>query len=143
MCTECREAAHLLTKRTGVLVCCFINMKSTKVQTLGTNIWACARAQAFENANALTTMCEYTEGCGAKTETRTAVYKQYVVCTSQHLHIHEVNYSVLILSLIRCSYTIIYRLHIHWQYTQHTTKSTRHECMQLHVYHTCILYIHT
>ena len=33
-----------------------------------------ARAQAFENAHALTTMCEYTEGCGAKTETRTAVY---------------------------------------------------------------------
>ena len=33
-----------------------------------------ARAQAFENAHALTTMCEYTEGCGAKTEIRTAVY---------------------------------------------------------------------
>ena len=49
-------------------------MKSTKVQTLSANIWACARAQAFENAHALTTMCEYTEGCGAKTETRTAVY---------------------------------------------------------------------
>ena len=47
-------------------------MKSTKVQTLGANIWACA--QAFENAHALMTMCEYTEGCGAKTETRTTVY---------------------------------------------------------------------
>ena len=43
------------------------------MQTLGANIWVCARthAQAFENAHAL---CEYTEGCGAKTETRTAVY---------------------------------------------------------------------
>ena len=40
--------------------------------TLGANIWACARAQSFENAHA--SMCEYTEGCGAKTETRTAVY---------------------------------------------------------------------
>ena len=33
-----------------------IRTKSTKVQTLGTNIWACAHAQAFENAHALTTM---------------------------------------------------------------------------------------
>ena len=51
-----------------------VTPKSTKVQTLGANIWACARAQTFENAHALTTMCEYTEGRGAKTETRTAVY---------------------------------------------------------------------
>ena len=33
-----------------------LQMKSTKMQTLGANIWACARAQAFENVHALMTM---------------------------------------------------------------------------------------